>query len=725
MRARNSGAVALLIAGLLTLSPLVGTSALADDTPPPATSPTADATPAPTPSATPAPTQRHVVISRPDAGIASKTTAVIHVHTSSAGLPDSVGSLQMTATPTSLMANWSTPNNGGSPLLRYDATLLDDSLQTITTQTLDPSATSVLFTGLTEVTSYYIRVSAVTAVGSADSIQNWHTSAYSPDAVTNVQGTPDTTSIVVTWNPTTYDGGSPIIWYDVQATNVATGEVTSININAPALTATLSGLTPGTAYLLSVGASNGYHEPFSAPTTVSTSPVSPDQPTNVQLSQTDPTTAHVTWDAPASSGGSPVTTYEWRVYLQADSSTIASGTVADSTTSVDFPSLTYGLTYVATVTATNAVGTGPAGSTDPFVRSQLPGDPAHVTGSGVANDDGTATISTGWDASAGATSYAAELKGSDGTDTLETPSTNSQSFTVSYDPTVTYTISVMAFGDNGQSNPVTSGRFEVTPPPPVAQVPATPTIDTGTAVGYHDPGVSITWQNSSDGGSPITGYVVNLFDTSGALVWIDNVSPDSRSYNFTHLPTGTSYTATLTAINVVGSSAPSAGFAVATNPLDPMAPLLQTVENGGNSGMSLTVSGDTAVAHINSDTTGARTEGGVPSVWVYGIVYSTASSLGWVQINTDGNATWTLPTLAAGLHHLAVLNDAGDIIATASFRVAGATSGTGSTGDTAQTTGLAFTGTDPGSPLALAVFALVSGIALVALNRRRRMLARR
>jgi 5'-nucleotidase len=210
---------------------------------------------------------------------------------------------------------------------------------------------------------------------------------------------------------------------------------------------------------------------------------------------------------------------------------------------------------------------------------------------------------------------------------------------------------------------------------------------------------------------------VNLFDASGAVVWIDNVSPDSRSYSFTHLPTSTSYTATLTAINAVGSSAPSAGFAVATNPLDPMAPLLQTVENGGNSGMSLTVSGDTAVAHINSDSVGARTEGGVRSVWVYGIVYSTASSLGWVQIDTDGNATWTLPTLAAGVHHLAVLNDAGGIIATAS--------GTGNTGGTDQTTGLAFTGTDPGSPLTLAVFALVSGIALVAVNRRRRMLARR
>ena len=932
MRARISGAVALLTAGLLALSPLVGTAAFADDaavpaappssastpapTPDPVTTPPAIATPAPTatpsaaPSPAPSPKPSHAAIPNPGAIAGAKTKAVTRLRTADAGVPDHIAALQMTATQTSLNAAWTTPNDNGSPILRYVATLSYANGAAITSVTLDATATNVLFSDLTPVTSYYITVSTVNALGSADASQQWWTSGYPPHAPEDVQPTPDTNSIAVTWTAADYDGGAPVWGYDVRAINIATGDPTVVSVDASTFAATLTGLAPNTAYSVSVGNSNGYAETYSDGITVSTLVGTPGTVEDLQVA---PHASHatVTWSPPTDDGGAPVTEYEvilstgvpgdsqvvvdeglagipslpftdltpntnygvsvaasngtregaattvwfttpaasapdqvgdltavptdttiatsWTaptedngspiidyvVHVFTDADQVGTSTTVDAdTTSFTTVGLSPNTAYHVVVTAENAAG-GTDSAQDATTLQGPPADPTNVVGAIVDNGDGTATITATWDAVDGATSYAVELFGSDGTDTLMPTTNTSQTYSALADPTVTYTVAVMAFNDGAQSLPITSASFSLptvsAPSVPRnvtladegngtltgtwdapadnggaapsyqaivtdssgnhyyladdftssrnvsftvptflgdtytmsvqatnaggdsaavvsnsvttvgATVPAKPSIDTAVAVRYHDAGVDVTWQDGADGGTPITGYTVQLFDIGGTLLFSDTVDSDQHSYDFDGLSNNTAYVARLIATNVVGSSASSDALDVTTNPLDPMAPLLQTVENDGTSGFAVTVTGNTATVHVNNVPVGNRIAG-VFRPWVYGIVYSSPTALGWLQVDSDGDATWTLPSLAPGIHHFAVLNDAGDIIGTTSFRIAGATSGTGNTD---QTTALAFTGTDPGSLLALAVFALVSGVALVAVRRRRRALAQR
>ena len=87
-----------------------------------------------------------------------------------------------------------------------------------------------------------------------------------------------------------------------------------------------------------------------------------DTPTEVGGSPGDGS-ANVTWNAP-SSGGSPMTSYTITPYIGATAQppTVVSGT--PPATSAVVPGLTNGTTYTFTVTATNAVGTGPASAAD-------------------------------------------------------------------------------------------------------------------------------------------------------------------------------------------------------------------------------------------------------------------------------------------------------------------------------------------------------------------------
>ena len=68
----------------------------------------------------------------------------------------------------------------------------------------------------------------------------------------------------------------------------------------------------------------------------------------------------------------------------------------------------------------------------------------------------------------------------------------------------------------------------------------------------------------------------------------------------------------------------------------------------------------------------AHIQDGPPGSWVYGYVYSSPQKLGWAQLDADGDATWTLPTLDPGVHQVAVLDSTGFLLGSRSFAVASA-----------------------------------------------------
>jgi hypothetical protein len=89
-------------------------------------------------------------------------------------------------------------------------------------------------------------------------------------------------------------------------------------------------------------------------------PTVPSAPTGVTATAGD-TTATVSWTAP-SNGGSPITSYTVTPYVGSTAQTATTVTGSPPATTATIPGLTDGTSYTFAVTATNAVGTGPASS---------------------------------------------------------------------------------------------------------------------------------------------------------------------------------------------------------------------------------------------------------------------------------------------------------------------------------------------------------------------------
>jgi hypothetical protein len=163
----------------------------------------------------------------------------------------------------------------------------------------------------------------------------------------------------------------------------------------------VTGLTNGTAYTFKVSATNSVGTgPLSAASNSVTpsAPTAPGAPTNVTATAGN-ASAGVSWTAPSSNGGSPLTSY-----TVTPSTGGVTGTpiqVSGSTTSANVTGLVNGSAYTFTVTATNAIGTGPASTASNSVTPSAPtapGAPTNVTataGNGSANVSWTAPSSNG------------------------------------------------------------------------------------------------------------------------------------------------------------------------------------------------------------------------------------------------------------------------------------------------------------------------------------------
>ncbi|HZY77256.1 MAG TPA: fibronectin type III domain-containing protein [Jatrophihabitantaceae bacterium] len=382
----------------------------------------------------------------------------------------------LTATPgnAQVALNWTAPADPGSdPITGYVIEYSTDYAATWS----DPSptgstATSATVTGLTNGTDYVFQVAAVSAAGTGAFSLNSEpvTPAASPTAPSDVVGVPGDGRVDLTWAPPTDLGGTPIIEYLVRrSTDGGTTWSDPDRTSSPAAGFAETGLTNGTAYLFEVAAATSAGPgPYSDPSAPITPAAVPGAPTAVTGTAGNAQVA-LTWTAPASDGGSPVTGY--LVEDSTDGGTTWSDPIATGSTTTAFTvtGLTNGTGYVLRVAAVNAAGSG-------------------------ALSDPSATLT-----------------------------------------------------------PVT--------------VPGAPTAVTGTA---GDAQVARTWTApASDGGSPITGYLVED-STNGGTTWSDPIATGSTTTAFTvtGLTNGTGYVLRVAAVNAVGTGAYSDPSATVT----PMAP---------------------------------------------------------------------------------------------------------------------------------------------------------
>jgi N,N-dimethylformamidase beta subunit-like protein/uncharacterized protein DUF4082/fibronectin type III domain protein len=177
-----------------------------------------------------------------------------------------------------------------------------------------------------------------------------------PGPVSGVSATAGSKSAVVSWTAPT-SGGDPTS-YKVTP-YIGSSAQTTTTVSAPATNVTVTGLTAGTAYTFTVQPHNGGGDgPESAHSNsvTPTAPSAPAAPTGVSA-QPASTSARVSWTAPPESG-SPITGYTITPFIGSSAQTTVSA--SGSATSATVPSLTNGTAYTFKVTATNAVGTGPA-----------------------------------------------------------------------------------------------------------------------------------------------------------------------------------------------------------------------------------------------------------------------------------------------------------------------------------------------------------------------------
>jgi len=383
-----------------------------------------------------------------------------------------------------------------------------------------------------------------------------------PGAPTSVAATAGDSSAGLTWDAPTSDGGSSITGY-VITPYIGTTAQTPIDVG-DVTSDTVTGLTNGTTYTFTVAATNG--SGTGTPSTASnavTPAALPGAPTNVVASAGN-ASASVTWDAPASDGGEPITGYTITPYIGSTAQTPV--TVGDVTED-EVTGLTNGTAYTFTVTATTAAGSGPAStasnSVTPTNTVVPPGFPT-----GVEATAGNASATVTWVAPAsdggspvtgyvitpyiGTTAQTAVDVGNVLTDDV-TGLTNG----------TTYTFTVSATNTAGTGTP-SAASGAVTP----TTVPGAPTGVEATA---GNASATVTWvAPASDGGSPVTGYVITPYigTTAQTAVHVGDVLTD----DVTGLTNGTTYTFTVSATNAAGTGTPSAASSAVTPTTVPGAP---------------------------------------------------------------------------------------------------------------------------------------------------------
>ena len=320
-------------------------------------------------------------------------------------LPEAPAGVTATGGDGSAQVSWTPPSNGGALISSYAITpYIGGVAQTPTIVSNAPPVSSTNIGNLTPGASYTFTVAATNTVGtgaqSAPSNAVTVLSLAVPAAPTNVTSTAGNTTAAVSWTAPSQDGGAPITSYLVTpGINTSEGitylspvEVTG---NPPATGVTVTGLDNGTTYVFTVQAVNVEGTGASSQSNAVTPGTVPDAPTGVNATL-GPVNgdATVVWTPPADNGGSTITSYTVTPYVGSTAEPSLDTTVTGTANSGVVDGLVVGTTYTFNVTATNALGVGPASQQSNQVTPvTAPGVPFAVTATA-----GTGSVTVAWTA---------------------------------------------------------------------------------------------------------------------------------------------------------------------------------------------------------------------------------------------------------------------------------------------------------------------------------------
>jgi fibronectin type 3 domain-containing protein len=454
----------------------------------------------------------------------------------------------------SVALNWSAPaSDGGSAVSGYKVWRGTSSGGEALLTTLG-NVTGWTDAGVTSGTTYYYKVSALNAVGeSVPSGERFATptaSATIPGAPTLNSATGGSGNIALAWSPPASNGGSAITGYKIWRATTSGGEalLTSLG-NVTGWTD--AGVSNGTTYYYKVTAVNGIGQSVFSnerlATAGGTAASAPGAPT---LNSAGGGNASVvlSWSAPASDGGAPITGY--KVYRSIASGAETLLTTVGNVTGFTDGTLTNGTAYYYKVSAVNSVGESSLSSERSAIPATVPNPPT-LAPSGAGNGQ----VSLNWtapssDGGSAVTGYKLYRSTASGAETLLVTLGNVTSYSdsgLSNGTTYYYKVgAVNALGDS-----VLSTEQSATPDiAPGAPTLGSPVVGNGS--------VALAWAAPlSNGGSAITSYRVYRGTTSGGetlLTTLGNVT----TYTDATAANGTTYYYKVSALNAKGESVFSA-----------------------------------------------------------------------------------------------------------------------------------------------------------------------
>jgi titin len=360
-------------------------------------------------------------------------------------------------------------------------------------------------------------------------------------------------SAVVTWHAPADDGGSPLSGYTVTARSGGT-VVSTVDVDPSASSVEIGGLDNGVAYTFTVTATNAVGTgPESLASNTTTPATVPDAPAGVSASAGS-NSATVIWDTPTGDGGSAITTYRVTVRTAVsgpDGAAVKTVSAAPPAAGVQVTGLTNGVAYTFTVTAVNAVGTGPESAlSEPVTPVGLPSSPSGVTG---AAGNAAATVSWSAPADTGGSpvvSYTVTVL--TGTTVVRTGSVDA--------PATSLTVSGLANGTAykftvAATNSIGTGAASA---PSAAVTPVTtPDAPTNVTATAGDGSAVVKWTApASNGGTTLTGYTITAYD-GGTVAKTVTASKSATQVTVSGLDNGVTYRFTVTASNAVGAGTAS------------------------------------------------------------------------------------------------------------------------------------------------------------------------
>jgi len=438
-------------------------------------------------------------------------------------------------------------SNNGSAITSYTA--ISNPGQ-ITASTFTSVSSLIIISGLTTATSYLFQIYATNGNGNSptsipsNQITTFSTAPWAPVIGTAVYVSGITATVSFTASP--YNGGSVITSYTAVSTPLG---LTSTFSGAGSGSMTFNNLTVPNNYTFVVYATNaiGNSPNSAASNSINATGSVPDAPTSVVASVLSPTSASISYVAPAFNGGRTITSYTATSVPDGRSATV--NTAASGNITVT--GLTPATSYYFNVYATNAIGNSNVVSSNTIsTPARAPDAPTMGTATYLGNKQ----ISISFTAptyNGGSTILSYTAVSSPGNITATLSGSGSGSITVSGLLALTsYTFVIYATNVIGNSANSAASNSVLVP----ATVPGAPTITgvslTGAAA------VTITYTAPADnGGTAITGYTA--VSTPGSIT----KTVASGNILVTGLTAATSYYFNVYATNSVGNSANSANSA--------------------------------------------------------------------------------------------------------------------------------------------------------------------